>query len=140
MSLVAHPRVVSALAAAGGQLRNISRAMRPLSGPGPRNAFLQTLRSVIDVHGQRVAANDRLYLLDHAPTPTLIVWGGRDHTIPVEHGLAAHRAMPSSRFELLEGAAHFPHLEDPAGRGQGAHPVPRDHRGRVASPTPSGAR
>ncbi|HLM25635.1 MAG TPA: alpha/beta hydrolase [Thermoleophilaceae bacterium] len=115
LSVVAHRRVVAALAAAGGQLRAIARAMHPLSGPGPRNAFLQTLRSVIDGRGQRVAANDRLYLLDHAPTPTLIAWGGRDNTIPVEHGRAAHRAIPSSRFELLENAAHFPHLEDPAG-------------------------
>ena len=112
---VAHPRVVSALWGAGGQLRNVSRALRPLSGPGPRNAFLQTLRSVIDVHGQRVDANDRLYLLDWAPTPTLIVWGARDNTIPVEHGRAAQRRITSSRFELLDEAAHFPHLEDPAG-------------------------
>ncbi len=115
LSAIAHRSVVAALDRAGGQLRAISRAMRPLSGPGPRNAFLQTLRSVIDGHGQRVAANDRLYLLDYAPTPTLIAWGGRDHTIPVDHGRAAHRAIPSSRFELLEDAAHFPHLEDPAG-------------------------
>jgi pimeloyl-ACP methyl ester carboxylesterase len=47
--------------------------------------------------------------------PTLIVWGGRDHTIPVQHGLAARDAAPGSRFELLEKAAHFPHLEDPEG-------------------------
>jgi len=124
--LVANRRVVTALAAAGDRLHErgssagvylqaVSRAARPLTGPGARNAFLQTLRSVIDGRGQRVAANDRLYLLGHAPTPTLIVWGGRDNTIPLAHGRAAHRALPSSRFEVLEHAAHFPHLEDPAG-------------------------
>ena len=84
-------------------------------GPGPRQAFLQTLRSVIDVRGQRVSARDRLYLLSHAPTPTQIVWGGRDHTIPVAHGEFAHRAVPHSRFDVLPKAAHFPHLEDPDG-------------------------
>ena len=95
--------------------RQVSRALRPLSGPGARRAFLQTLRSVIDVRGQRVSARDRLYLLSHAPTPTQIVWGGRDHTIPVAHGEFAHRAVPHSRFDVLPKAAHFPHLEDPDG-------------------------
>ena len=66
---------------------------------------------MIDVHGQRVSARDRLYLLERLPT--LIVWGERDHTIPLAHGRAAHEAIPHSRFETLPGAAHFPHLEDP---------------------------
>ena len=47
--------------------------------------------------------------------PSLFVWGERDHTIPLQHGRAAHRAIPHSRFRTLPGAAHFPHLEDPDG-------------------------
>ena len=47
--------------------------------------------------------------------PTLIVWGERDHTIPLAHGREAHEAVPGSRFETLPRAAHFPHLEDPEG-------------------------
>ncbi len=124
LSLAAHPRLLSGLRRTGDQLREsgsrqgvylqaIARALRPLEEPGARKAFLHTLRAVIDVHGQRVSATDRLYLL--AGMPTLIVWGERDHTIPLAHGLSAHRAAPGSRFETLPGAAHFPHLEDPAG-------------------------
>jgi fermentation-respiration switch protein FrsA (DUF1100 family) len=60
-----------------------------------------------------VSARDRLYLL--SGFPMLVVWGERDHTIPMEHGLAAHRAIPGSRFVSLPRAAHFPHLEDPEG-------------------------
>jgi hypothetical protein len=45
----------------------------------------------------------------------LIVWGERDHTIPIEHGRAAHRALPNSIFRTLPDAAHFPNLEDPEG-------------------------
>jgi len=45
--------------------------------------------------------------------PTLIVWGGRDGTIPLAHGRAAHAAAPGSRFEVIPGAAHFPQLERP---------------------------
>jgi len=95
----------------GVQLRAISQAMAPLSRPGAREAFLQTLRAVIDVRGQRVNANDRLHLLEHMPT--LIVWGERDGTIPVAHGHDAFSLAPGSRFETIPGAAHFPHLEKP---------------------------
>ena len=125
ISIAGHPRVTGALQAAGERLRSrgadagvqlqaVARALRPLEGRGAREAFVQTLRAVIDPRGQRVSANDRLYLLD-GTMPTLIVWGERDNTIPVAHGLAAHRAVPGSRFVTLPPAAHFPHLEDPEG-------------------------
>ncbi len=97
----------------GVQLQAVARAMRPLQTPGARDAFLQTLRAVIDHRGQRVSANDRLYLLE--AVPTLVVWGERDGTIPIAHGRAAHAAIRGSRFVSLPRAAHFPHLEDPAG-------------------------
>jgi pimeloyl-ACP methyl ester carboxylesterase len=118
------PRLLGAMWDAGARLRArevragvyvqaIARALRPLENAGARAAFLQTLRSVIDVHGQRVSATDRLYLLESMPT--LIVWGERDHTIPIEHGRLAHAAIPQSMFRTLPSAAHFPHLEDPDG-------------------------
>jgi pimeloyl-ACP methyl ester carboxylesterase len=124
VALAAHPRSLAALTALGDRLsargsrkgvyvHAIARALRPLEGRGSREAFLQTLRAVIDVRGQRVSARDRLYLL--GPVPTLIVWGERDNTIPIAHGRDAHHAIPGSRFETLARAAHFPHIEDPEG-------------------------
>jgi pimeloyl-ACP methyl ester carboxylesterase len=116
-SLAALERVAAALDGRGSSrgvyVRAVVRALRPLERPGAREAFLQTLRSVIDLQGQHVSATDRLYLL--GPVPTLIGWGERDNTIPVRHGRAAHEAIPHSRFETLPRAAHFPHLEDPEG-------------------------
>lgn len=124
LALAAHRRLLSALSRSGAALRHrgrekgvylqaIARALRPLEQPGSREAFLQTLRAVIDVHGQRVSARDRLYLV--GVLPALIVWGERDHTIPIAHGRDAHAAIPGSRFATLPRAAHFPHLEDPEG-------------------------
>jgi pimeloyl-ACP methyl ester carboxylesterase len=114
-SLAALERVGAALdsrgSARGVYVRAVVRALRPLERAGAREAFLQTLRSVIDLRGQHVSATDRLYLL--GPVPTLIVWGERDHTIPLQHGRSAHEAISHSRFETLPRAAHFPHLEDP---------------------------
>jgi pimeloyl-ACP methyl ester carboxylesterase len=124
LSATIRPRVIAGLSGAGSRLRErgmntgvqlqaIARALRPLENADARHAFLHTLRSVIDVHGQRVSATDRLGLL--ANVPTLIVWGERDRTIPLEHGRLAHEAIAGSRFATLPRAAHFPHLEDPDG-------------------------
>ncbi len=122
--VASHPAVLGALdalAATLGRLgwrkavymKAVTRAIRPLQGAGQREAFLQSLRSVIDRHGQHVSALDRLYLL--GPVPTLVVWGERDRTIPIEHGRNAHELIPHSQFRTLPRAAHFPNLEDPAG-------------------------
>jgi pimeloyl-ACP methyl ester carboxylesterase len=124
LALTIHPRLLGAIRAlgvamrergiaSGAYLQAIARALRPLQNAGARQAFLQTLRAVIDVRGQRVSATDRLYLLE--AIPTLIVWGERDNTIPLAHGRAAHLAMPHSHFRTLPSAAHFPNLEDPEG-------------------------
>jgi pimeloyl-ACP methyl ester carboxylesterase len=122
LAMTIRPRLVGALAHGGKLLRDrgvgagvylqaAARALRPLQSAESRGAFLQTLRAVIDVHGQRVSATDRLYLLE--ALPTMIVWGERDNTIPLAHGREAHAAIPHNRFETIAGAAHFPHLEEP---------------------------
>jgi pimeloyl-ACP methyl ester carboxylesterase len=124
LSLTIQPRLLAAMTDTGRRMREraigagmhvqaIARALRPLENSDARHAFLNTLRSVIDVHGQRVSATDRLYLLESMPT--MIVWGERDNTIPLAHGRQAHEAIPHSVFKTLPRAAHFPHLEDPDG-------------------------
>jgi pimeloyl-ACP methyl ester carboxylesterase len=124
LRLAARRRIVDSLDVRGGQIRErgnskgiymqaIARALRPLQDAGSRRAFLETLRSVIDVRGQRVSARDRLYLV--GDLPMLVVWGERDRTIPLHHGRHTAAAIPQARFETLPRAAHFPHLDDPEG-------------------------
>lgn len=88
------------------------RSYRSLTDPGNRAAFVRTARAVIDPGGQSVSAVNRLYLV--AQFPTLIVWGEQDKIIPLVHAFQAHQAIPSSRLEVIEGAGHNPHVEDPA--------------------------
>ncbi|MDD9936759.1 MAG: alpha/beta fold hydrolase [Myxococcales bacterium] len=76
-----------------------------------RQAFVRTLRAVVDLRGQVVTMLDRCYLT--VGMPTLLVWGGRDAVIPVEHGRTAHAAMPGSQLEIFPDAGHFPHHHDP---------------------------
>ncbi len=79
-----HPR------AAGWPSCGAATARWPV--PTNREAFVRTMRGVIDVGGQTVNATDRLYLA--APCPTLIVWGDRDGIIPVRHASRRPRGDP----------------------------------------------
>jgi pimeloyl-ACP methyl ester carboxylesterase len=92
-------------------LAEILRSYASLGDGQARAAFLHTLRSVVDVGGQRVSANDKLYLA--SDVPTMIVWGERDPLIPVTHAHGAHEALPGSRLELFPKSGHFPHRDDP---------------------------
>jgi pimeloyl-ACP methyl ester carboxylesterase len=89
----------------------VLRSYMSLGDAETRAAFLCTLRSVVDLAGQRASAADRLYLA--AEVPTLIVWGDKDPFIPVAHAHAAHAAITGSRLEIFEGSGHFPHRDAP---------------------------
>ncbi len=91
--------------------REIWRSYRGLTETRGRMAFIHTVRSVIDVRGQRVSARDRLYL--GAGVPTLIMWGDQDRIIPVEHAYVAHDLMPGSELVVVPGAGHFLPFEAP---------------------------
>jgi pimeloyl-ACP methyl ester carboxylesterase len=93
------------------ELREMWDSYGSLADAETRTAFAHTLRSVVDVAGQRVNASDRLYLA--AQVPTLIIWGDRDNVIPVAQAHSAHAAIPHSRLEIFGGAGHFPHCDQP---------------------------
>jgi pimeloyl-ACP methyl ester carboxylesterase len=122
LPLLAHPRVLGVASVVPRALGRIGLRARPdltemargyqsLANAEARNAFIHTVRAVIDPTGQRINASDRLYLT--SKMPSLIVWGSHDRIIPIEHAQTAHEAMPGSRLEIFDGAAHFPHLDDP---------------------------
>jgi pimeloyl-ACP methyl ester carboxylesterase len=96
---------------AGPDLAEAARGYASLADRGAREAFLHTLRAVIDLNGQRVSATDRLYLAQRLPT--LLIWGSRDPIIPIEHGRAARERIPESRLVEIPGAGHWPQLDDP---------------------------
>jgi pimeloyl-ACP methyl ester carboxylesterase len=96
---------------ASADLEESWKSFVSLAQPGSRRAFIQTVRGIIDLHGQRIVANDRLYLA--ADLPTLIIWGARDPLIPVRHGTDAHERIGGSRLEVFPDAGHFPHIDDP---------------------------
>ncbi|WP_369830655.1 alpha/beta fold hydrolase [Mycobacterium sp. ACS1612] len=87
------------------------KARPSLSNRDHRQAFLRTLRSVVDFRGQAVTAVNRLTF--NEVLPALIISGDQDRVIPVDHALAAHRTLPNSRLHIMPGVGHHPPTERP---------------------------
>ena len=83
-----------------------------LSDRPTRQAFLRTLRSVVDYRGQAVSALGKIHV-SHG-LPTLLIWGDQDRIIPVAHGYAARPGRAWQPTRVLAGVGHFPHVESPA--------------------------
>lgn len=96
---------------AGFDLEEMWRGWSSLRDRESRAAFVHTLRTIVDVKGQRVSALDRLYLAEGVPT--MFVWGDRDPVIPVSHAHNAASLVSGSRLEIFRGVGHFPHRAQP---------------------------
>lgn len=88
------------------------RSYSSLADAPTRQAFLRTLRAVVDHRGQAVCALNRLHLI-RADVPIMVIWGDQDAVIPVQHAYAAQQARPDIRLEVLAGVGHFPQAERP---------------------------
>jgi pimeloyl-ACP methyl ester carboxylesterase len=52
--------------------------------------------------------------LHRVSMPTLLLWGADDRFVTASYYGAAYRAaIPGARFETIDGAGHFPHIEEP---------------------------
>ena len=45
---------------------------------------------------------------------TLVLWGASDRVAPAAYGSAFANRIPGARFDLVENAGRFPHVEQPA--------------------------
>ena len=90
----------------------IWRSYSSLADAPTRQAFLRTLRSVVDYRGQSVSALSKLDT--KKDLPIMAIWGDQDTIIPVGHAYAVQQARPDLRLEVLPGVGHFPQAERPA--------------------------
>jgi pimeloyl-ACP methyl ester carboxylesterase len=75
------------------------------------------------------------YRLHRIKLPALFLWGTADRILSESYGRGYCALIPGAQFETIEGAGHFPHLEQPeefARRalafGQAPQAMPRTHR------------
>ncbi len=123
LGALSHPRFRVAAASRAMEQRRLRRlqvsteeqqiltVLDRLRDPGARYAFLSILRNVADLGGQRQSALDHL---GDIHVPVLLIWGARDRTIPIEHGLHAASIIPSAHLEVLDRCFHRPQIEAPA--------------------------
>jgi pimeloyl-ACP methyl ester carboxylesterase len=45
--------------------------------------------------------------------PTLFIWGAQDRIVSADYGRRYCAAVPGARFQLIDGAGHLPHIEQP---------------------------
>ena len=45
--------------------------------------------------------------------PTLVVWGGQDHIIPIDCGHLYQQAIPGARLRVIDRCGHWAHFEQP---------------------------
>lgn len=87
------------------------QTLRDLNDEARLSGFVNTLRSVIGIAGQRVSALDRLTLVE--PERTLIIWGDSDPMLPSAHGYTLHELLPGSRIVIVTNSGHDPHGDNP---------------------------
>jgi 4,5:9,10-diseco-3-hydroxy-5,9,17-trioxoandrosta-1(10),2-diene-4-oate hydrolase len=49
--------------------------------------------------------------LTRLTAPTLIIWGRQDQVLPLGHGLAGLKLIPSSQLHVWDQCGHVPHME-----------------------------
>lgn len=62
---------------------------------------------------RRVVRHDQTALLPKIAVPTLLLWGEQDAEVPVRIAEEMHRLIPGSRLDVLPGAGHNAHIENP---------------------------
>ena len=81
--------------------------------PGARRALLQSIRSSVNLFGQRkeFMLLDRLSQL---PAPVLTVWGQEDIVLPASQANEVARLLPRSIVKIFPECGHWPHMEQEA--------------------------
>jgi len=64
--------------------------------------------------------------------PTLILWGGLDRLIPLEHGMLFKRDIAGSSIVVFDDLGHVPQEEDPVRTVAAAWPFLESHRSMTA--------
>jgi pimeloyl-ACP methyl ester carboxylesterase len=76
---------------------------------GTQNALLQLYRHADPPRLAAAGAN-----LGRLTCPSLVLWGDQDIYLPVKFGVAYAEALPNAEFTAIEGAGHWPWIDDPS--------------------------
>jgi pimeloyl-ACP methyl ester carboxylesterase len=69
---------------------------------------LRTNPFVVLQTAREMVRDDLAHTLDRVATPTLIIWGGRDRVVPVDHAYVLRDRIAGSRLLVIPQAGHNP--------------------------------
>ncbi|MBZ9571996.1 alpha/beta hydrolase [Patescibacteria group bacterium] len=78
-----------------------------------RQRDYQKVKGVMKETFKKVVAEDLLPELSQIKTKTLIIWGERDKSVPLEDAYLMKERIPHSILEIIPKAPHTPNLEVP---------------------------
>lgn len=81
--------------------------------PGTARALFRTLRSVVDLRGQREHVLHYAHRLAELP-PLAVYWGDKDPVIPARHAAEVARYFEGATVRRFAKAGHYPHRESAA--------------------------
>jgi len=107
--------------ATAGRLQRFARTRLPASEPLIRAVNSRLLprlasRDYLNAGPLRetlinIVSEDLTEYLPHIQSPALLVWGDRDQDTPLESGRTMARLIPNGELMVMEGAGHFPFLD-----------------------------
>jgi pimeloyl-ACP methyl ester carboxylesterase len=71
-----------------------------------RDAFLAALRSMFNPNFITISGLEQI--------PLQLIWGEHDHIVPIQAAKNMQKIYPQAKLELIEGAGHLPHQEQPS--------------------------
>lgn len=107
-------------------LRMITKAGKALTAPLPKSVKEKLRGKVYKTVGsdmlvaehlqetfKKVVTDDVRVDALHLTLPTLIVYGDKDESTPLRYGKMFHEAIKGSQLEVIAGAGHFVHTDEP---------------------------
>lgn len=87
---------------------DVEEYAREVGAEGRSMTIIKTLRSMLSDNLSEWEAR-----LRSTYTSALVLWGGRDRTLPVDLGRRLARDLPQARLAIIEKAGHMPNQETP---------------------------
>jgi pimeloyl-ACP methyl ester carboxylesterase len=112
-------RVAGRYAGAGSDLERsmddvyLGNLREMYSGDDFHNAYLSTVRSLINPRALFGGNHDVTARLNEIKIPLQLIWGADDPLFPVAHAARAHALVAKSRLAVIAGAGHSPQAERP---------------------------
>ena len=87
---------------------------RCMSLPSAQKAYMSVFRAIGNINGPRTEI--LRYIRDNLAnitSPTLIIWGKQDRSLPVTHADIAKERIPNAQLHVFDPCGHLPPTEYP---------------------------